>query len=173
MQLICAHCHKPIFHSLGHVNRARKEGRRLFCGRACFGMDRRINKPKAQKVAEKRLYDMEYRRKNRRALKAKKAAYFEATYDPAKAAIERKANMARHVEYCRRPEYKAWKSEYDRAHRAKRDFGPFWEAAMVLHQIEEEVTSRMTKYEIYSANGTLNKALRRRRDYENSVGYRP
>lgn len=169
----CAHCGKPVTKTASHINRAAREGRRLFCGRVCMGLAKRINKTKAQKVVEKAAYDAEYRRKNRAMLKAKKAEYFQRTYDPAQAAIKRKARMARHIEYCRRPEYKAWKSAYDRAYRAKSDFGPFWEAAMLLQQIEEEVASRMSKYEIYSVNGTLNKALRRRREYENAVGYRP
>jgi hypothetical protein len=40
-----------------------------------------------------------------------------------KAAAEyRKQRMHLHVEYCRRPEYRAWKREYDRKYRAK-EFG--------------------------------------------------
>ncbi len=43
---------------------------------------------------------MEYRRKNRAALKAKKAERHKRTYDPVKAAVVRKKRMPRHVEYC-------------------------------------------------------------------------
>jgi hypothetical protein len=39
-------------------------------------------------------------------LKAKKRAYFERTYDPRKAAVERKKRMHLHVAYCREPRYK-------------------------------------------------------------------
>ena len=65
-------------------------------------------------MEEKRLYDAAYRKKNLAMLKAKKRAYFKRTYDPVKAAIGRKARMARHVAYCRRPEYREWKRAYDK-----------------------------------------------------------
>lgn len=173
MTPVCAHCGKPVKQPIGAINRALRMGLRLYCDKVCSGLGRRVEKSKAQKVEEKRVYDEQYRQRNLAMLKAKKAAYFQATYDPAKAAIGRKARMAQHVEYCQRPEYKAWKREYDRAYRAKADFGPFWESALLLLQVDEEVSSRMTKYEIYAANGTLNKSQQRKRDYENSVGYRP
>ena len=73
---------------------------------------------KAQKVAEKRLYDMAYRAKNLERIKAGKRAYFQRTYDPREAAVERKKRMHLHVAYCRQPRYKAWKREYDRKYRA-------------------------------------------------------
>lgn len=156
------------------MNRARAIGLNLYCNRKCAGMGRRgPEKSKAQRVEEKRLYDQQYRLRDPAALKARKAEYHQRTYDPVKAAKERKRGMAQHVEYCRQPAYKAWKSAYDTKYRAKRDFGPFWEAAMLLLQIEDEVTSRMSRYEVYMANGTLNKALRRKREYEGSVGYCP
>lgn len=173
MRLACARCGTSFFRTASHVNRSRKAGAPLYCGRTCMGMARRVERSKAERVARKAAYDAEYRATNAALLKAKKAAYFQATYDPAKAAVERKAKMARHVEYCRSPEYRAWKREYDRVYRAKVDFGPFWEAAVLLLQIEEEVSSRMTRYEVYAANGTINKTQRRKREYENSVGYRP
>lgn len=43
-------------------------------------------------------YDRQYRKKNRARIKANKAAYFQRTYDPVKAAKERKKNMAAHKE---------------------------------------------------------------------------
>lgn len=173
MKIICAHCGKPSDKLAGAVNRAKRAGLRLFCDRVCAGLGRRHGLSKAALIERKRLYDAGYREKNRGLLKVKKHAHFKATYDPAKAAIERKARMHLHVEYCNRPEYKAWKREYDRTYRAKADFGPFWEAALVLLDIENEVSSRMSRYEIYAANGLLNKSKQRKRAYESSVGYRP
>ena len=96
----------------------------------CSGLGRRKNKTDGQKKQEKRLYDMEYRAKNREMLKRKKRAYFQRTYDPAKAAIERKQGMPQHLEYCRRPAYKEWKRDYDRRLRA-REYGPFADAHML------------------------------------------
>ena len=96
-------------------------------------------------------------------LKAKKSAYFQRTYDPEKARIERVANMARHVEYCRQPEYKAKKHVYDKRRYANENFGLFAGVYMVLSDLEKEIDSRASDYEIRKANGTLNKKLQRRR----------
>lgn len=60
---------------------------------------------------------MEYRRLHKELLKQKKAKYFKEHYDPEKATIERKLRSASHVEYCRRPEYKKYKSKYDKISR--------------------------------------------------------
>lgn len=169
----CAHCRKPVKQPPSAINRALRAGLTIYCDRVCAGLARRKHKTKAQKVAEKKVYDAAYRLRDPAALKERKATYFKATYDPAKAAIERKANMARHVEYCRLPEYREWKAKYDKKYLAKRRYGPFDECALLLREIEEEVTSRMSRYEIYMANGTINKTQRRKREYETSVGYRP
>jgi len=88
--------------------------------------------------AEKSAYDKEYRRKNRAILKAKKAAYFQRTYDPARAAKERKKTMTKHVEYCRRPEYKKKKSTYDRQREAA-EYGEFAECREILKVLMKEI----------------------------------
>lgn len=164
MRIVCENCGKKFDKSPGEVNRARKGGYRLFCGRRCSGLARRSDtRTVAQKRADKATYDAEYRRKNRGLLKRKKAAYFKRTYDPVKAAVERKKNMPRHVAYCRRPEYKRWKKGYDRKYRAKKLFGPFAEAAMLLTDLNHEIKGRMTNEQIAIANQTFNKAQRRRR----------
>lgn len=118
MRIRCAHCKKSVERETGHVNRSRKIRAPLYCGRRCSGLGRRKWKPKAQKVAEKRLYDRAYRAKNLKRIKAEKRAYFKRTYDPVKAARERKKRMPRHVAYCRQPRYKAYKSAYDAKRRA-------------------------------------------------------
>lgn len=155
MNNICAHCRKP-------VARKARAGLRLFCSKRCFGLDRRKGKTKAQKVAEKRLYDMAYREKNKAMLKAKKAAYFRLTYDPVKAAIERKKRMPLHVAYCRQPRYKAWKRQYDQKRRDGK-YGPFAEAARLAIDLNREIKGRMSSYEIRLQNQTLNKRLARTR----------
>lgn len=164
MKFACAHCEKTAEKPAGTVNRARAAGLRLFCGRRCFGLDRRKHKTKAQRIEEKRLYDAAYRAKNLAMLKAKKAAYHKRSYDPAKAAVARKKRMPWHLQYCRRPEYKRWKQGYDRKYRSKRFYGPFAEAAMLAVDLNREVKSRSSDYEIRKANGTLNKTQSRRRE---------
>jgi hypothetical protein len=166
MTAYCATCGKLLTKKASAINRAKKTGKPMFCDKACFGLSRRDGKTPEQRKEEKRLYDMEYRAKNLQAITEKKAAWFKANYDPIKAAEERKKKMPQHIEYCRRPEYKAYKKRYDEQHRAKKQYGEFYESFLILTQIDQEVSSRASKYEIGLANGTINKAQTRRRNYE-------
>jgi hypothetical protein len=163
MKFRCAHCGKATDKPAGAVNRARAAGLRLFCGRKCAGLGRRKHKTKAQRIEEKRLYDMEYRRQNRAMLKAKKHTYFVRTDDPDAARIKRKERAAFHVEYCRRPSYKLWKREYDQHYRA-REYGPFADAYQLTIKLNREIKSRSNNYEIRQANKTANKAQKRARE---------
>lgn len=163
MKYRCAHCGKENDKWAGHVNRARARGLNLYCNRRCSGLGRRLGKTKAQRVEEKRLYDIEYRANNVEKLKRRHAEYHKRTYDPVKAAIERKKNMPRHVEYCRRPEYKRWKREYDRNYKSKKDYGPFAEAFLMLKDLSTEIKHRGDRHEIKYQNGGTNKAQRRKR----------
>jgi hypothetical protein len=158
----CDYCCRNTEKRATEVNRARKIGAALYCDRACAGMARRVPQTKAERVEAKRLYDAEYRRKNRAMLKAKKRAYFQRTYDPVEAARERKKRMHLHVEYCRQPRYKAWKREYDLKYRAS-EYGPFAEAYMLALNLNREVKARMSNYEIRLENQTLNKRQARTR----------
>ena len=94
-------------------------------------------------------YDREYRKKNHDLLKKKKHEYFKRTYDPVKAAVERKKNMPRHLEYCRQPKYKAYKRNYDKEYRSE-EYGEFGEAhkALVelLHEINRQQPDREERY---------------------------
>ncbi len=146
------------------MNRANAIGANLYCNKACAGLARRrkVQLTDAERKEAKRLYDIQYRADNLAEIKARKAAEFQRSYDPAKAAVKRKANMARHVAYCQRPEYKAWKSEYDRRKRFE-VFGQFAEAAMILEDLEREISSRASRYEIYIANGRFTRSAQQRR----------
>jgi hypothetical protein len=166
----CAWCGLPTQKEPRDINPASNRGMFLYCGRECSGLGRRANKSKEQKVAEKRLYDAEYRIRNLEMLKSKKAAYFQKTYNPDVAREKRKAIMPRHVEYCRQPEYKAYKRQYDRQYRAKLDFGEYWECAILILDMNEEIGARITRNQIYAQNGTQNKSLRRKRDFARLIG---
>lgn len=121
--------------------------------------------------AKKAAYDREYRKNNYDRIKANHAAYFRQTYDPVKAAKERKKRMPQHVEYCRRPKYRAYKKEYDRQRRASR-FGEFAEAYTALRALMAEVKRQMPdRFERYAQAGRMqwnpiNQARRRRKTYE-------
>ena len=95
-------------------------------------------------------YDRKYRARNKKRLKALQAAYFQRTYDPKKAAGERKKKMPLHVEYCRQPEYKAWKKDYDRKRRLAK-LGDFKEAYVALQALKKEIAKQMPdRFERYA-----------------------
>ncbi len=158
----CAHCHRQSQKEAGAINRARRSGLRLFCGRRCSGLTRRKGKTKAQRVAEKREYDMAYRAANLATIKEKKRLHYQATRDPEKERAYRKAHMARHVKYCRRPEYRAYKREYDKKHRA-REYGPFADCFLILQDLNAEIAARMSRYDIYMANSRFERYHEKRK----------
>lgn len=173
MNFNCARCGKKVERPAGHVNRSRAIGAPLYCGRKCSGIARRKHKTKAQRVAEKAAYDKEYLRKNIALIKAKKRAHHLRTYDPATARIERKKRAKQHAEYCRRPDYRRWKSDYDRK---RRDglYGEFAEAARLTIDLNKEIKERSTNHEIRWQNQTSNKSqFRRRKTAEESQRGRP
>lgn len=172
MQFTCHHCGATASRPSGAVNRARRKGLNLYCSKRCSGLARRKNRSDAEKRAAKAVYDAEYRRKNAERLRAEKAAYYQRTRDPVKEAEVRKARMAQHVEYCRRPEYVEWKREYDRQYRAKKQYGEFAECFLLAQDIRQECLSQASDYEIRLTAGTLNKSIKRKRDYERTHGNR-
>ncbi len=138
----CAYCGAMVTQAWGAINRAQKIGAPIYCDRTCAGFGRRKDKSIEQRKLEKRVYDKLYREKHRGALKVKKAKYFQRTYDPKSAAVERKKRMPYHVEYCRKPEYRAKKSDYDQIHRV---FGTarvpkeFKEIVVLQNQLKKEI----------------------------------
>lgn len=170
MNCLCAHCSLSFTARASRVNRAAKRGAPLYCGKRCAGLARRVFKTPEQKRFEKSAYDAVRRIELADRIKSEKAAYFQRTYDPAAAAIKRKERMPLHVEYCRRPEYVAWKAEYDATYRAKRYYGDWWEAFLLVNQIRVEVLTRSSAHEVRQTNGVINKAQERRRSYERTIG---
>lgn len=135
VKVTCKQCGSEIEKFIGHVNRANKMGMGLFCNRTCFGLNRRksIEEKKAVKAAyDKKIYNTPERQDARKR-------YFKKSYEnnPEKYRAIRKAKYPKHLEYLRTPEYKAWKKEYDRNYLAKKDYGAFAEAAILLKELEE------------------------------------
>lgn len=161
----CAHCGRPVEKPTGHVNRARKLGMRLFCGRACFGASRRlaVQPTDEERKAAKAAYDREYRARNREKRREQTRAWYAANRESrlVKQAEYNAAHRKEHNEYCRRPEYRTKKKHYDRRYRAGKFYGEFAEAFVALMEVEEEIGSQASKYERYLQNGTLNKKKRR------------
>lgn len=160
----CPQCQGEFAPKTSRANRAAKLGLPLYCGRACAGLARRRKVPltEAERKAAKSTYDAQRRIDKAEEIKAYKAAHFKLTYDPVKAAEERKKTMARHVAYCRTPEYKAKKSEYDKRKKFEA-YGAFADAARLLEEVEREISARATRYEIYIANGRYTRSAQQRR----------
>lgn len=167
LQPLCAFCGASLHKPASALNRASAIGAKLYCGRKCVGFARRIGKSAEQRKAEKAAYDKARREALGEALKQEKRTYYflnRGRFNAEQA--ERRAQpgyQERHNEYCRRPEYRVYKSDYDRHLRAKKQFGEFAEAFLILQDVEREVLERATRYEIGLANGTINKAQTRRR----------
>lgn len=162
----CQQCGKKFLRELRYINRSLKNGMKLFCSRVCSGVAKRLVNPPtedARKLAKSQ-YDKEYRERNRETRKKQKSEYFRKTYDPEKAREHRKENMARHVEYCRRPDYRAKKREYDIARHGK-EYGEFAESWRLLLELEKELVKQASSYERRVQKGYYTKdALRRRRE---------
>lgn len=167
----CSTCGKPVPHTQSHINRSLKSGWNLYCSDECESANRK--KSIAYKKEVKRLYDQRRRITHAEQLKREKADYHKRTYDPEKQRRYNQEHMAHHVEYCRRPEYVEYKREYDAEYRAKKQYGDYWEAFVLLLKVEQEVKEREDKVSIATINGTLNKKQTRRREYERTHGYQP
>lgn len=170
--IICDHCGVTAYKEAGGVNRSRGKGAPIFCSKECSGAHRRIERSTDEKKALKAEYDRKrraelgdaYREEKRQArlrLLAKNPQLVRA-----REKAHRDARKQQHVEYCRRPEYRKWKAQYDQKYCARKGFGDFGEAAIILNQLIAEISTRATRTEIYRANGILNKHQERRRDYE-------
>jgi hypothetical protein len=161
MIINCPYCNKKVEKEIGVLNCAKKGGYKVYCSRVCSGLARRITTEEKKKL--KAAYDVLYREKNLTEIKQKKALYFQKTYDPEKAKVYRKTIAPRHAEYCRQPEYRKWKKKYDTLHRAKKQYGDFGEAAVILFELENIID----RYEADQLQGTLNKSQQRKKIWKN------
>lgn len=160
VEITCDYCGEKSERHSGHVNRAIKDGRKLYCNKLCSGLGRRTTK--ADKVEVKRLYDVKYREENKDKIDAKNIKYNES---PAGRAMQKKGRDKRkeyHLEYCRTDEYKAWKHEYDKKYNAKKVYGEFWECFLLANEISDNVV----KYEARIINQTHSKSQKRKRKFK-------
>ena len=171
-EIICPQCLQRKTISTGAFNQANKLNAPIYCGRECAGLARRKGYTDDEKRAMKAAYDANRRTAIGDRLRAEKREHHKRTYDPIAAAEYRKGRMEFHKEYCRRPEYVAWKQQYDREYRA-REYGEFAECYLLVMDIRQEALSQQTDYEIRLAAGTLNKSTKRKRDYERTHGNHP
>jgi len=145
VDIVCAWCGNVSPRRAADAQRAQRIGAPVYCNRACAGLKRRNGKSVEEKRAEKRAYDGQYRERNRQILKAKKAAHYKRTADREKERQIRQKNMPRHVEYCRKPEYRAKKHQYD-IQRCSAKYGEFAECHRLLVELQREIVARVPSY---------------------------
>lgn len=160
---VCPQCGDRFAVETGRANRADKIGAPLYCGKVCAGLARR-GPPKSveQKKAEKAAYDREYRQRDPEGMRIYKALYYRETCDREKERAVRQARMPQHVAYCRRPEYRAKKHEYD-AKRNASEYGEYAETWRLLLDLEKEIRSQASAYERRVANGYYTRNAQKRR----------
>lgn len=160
----CAHCGGLFAAKVSRANRADRDGAPLYCGRVCAGLARRVPKTPEQKKAEKAAYDRTRREEHGDKMKAEKRAHYEAnrTQILERMTVYRKQRMPQHVEYCRRPEYRAKKHEYDRK-RNEMEYAEWAETWRLLLDLEREIRSQATAYERRVANGYYTRNAQKRR----------
>lgn len=126
MEVNCFHCGKETYKTAGHYNRAIKTGAKMFCSKKCFSDSRKTSK--ADKVEKKRLYDIEYRKKNLERITESKKRYYQENYEEIYAKQKRKRDndesRKKHAEYCSGLEYR----RKERIRRYIRLYGENWQS---------------------------------------------
>jgi hypothetical protein len=177
-RVVCAYCGSFTSKLKGEINRAKKQGASIYCDRKCAGLGRRKHTPDWQLKEKKRLYDIEYRERNKEKIQLQKKLWFKKSYEPKKAAEIRARRKEEHPEqekarreYMSSKEYKERKRKYDEKYRAFKYYGEEWgECFLLCSTIRSECLSRSSDYEIRLRSQTLNKWTRRRREYEKAIG---
>lgn len=155
VSVLCPQCEKWKAREAGAVNRARKIGAKLYCGRKCSMLAKRVDNPVTPRNPNwkeiKREYDRKYRERKGDERKSQKKAYY-ARIGPTireKERETRKKRMPLHLEYCRRPEYKAKKHAYD-IQRNREEYGEYAECYDMLRILTQEINikqpDRMQRY---------------------------
>lgn len=163
VETTCAYCGTVSLTRLGHYNRSIKDGRKFYCNRTCTGLGRRLNETVYQCKAKKAAYDRHYATIDVEKKQKKRHEYFKRTYDPVKAALIRKGRMHLHVKYCQQPEYREWKQKYDKVYHAKKKWGEYFEAAILLDELEGHID----RYAASIEGNTFNKSQQRKIKWKN------
>ena len=170
----CAYalCAREFLCTTSRLHRAQKGQAPLYCSRACAGKGRRCTSPPTseERKAAKRRYDAARRTQKHKEICAQKRQHYHDNRQRIRAEQrlwrQTPTRKQYHRQYCQQPAYRAAKTAYDRRYRAVRDYGPFAEAFLTLIALEADIAARATRYEIYQANGLLNKSQQRKRAHK-------
>ena len=119
------------------------------------------------KKEEKRLYDKEYRRKNKGRIKREKQAYYQTDAGRVVSKRNRDKFKGSHLAYCQTEKYKALKKQRDEIFRAKKKYGEYWECMIIVKKIEKIIcelvpdkTDRLKMRGLYQ-KGIIKRAFKR------------
>ena len=168
MILTCNYCHKQFKvkeNNVGQRKKSIRQGLPIYCGMKCAGLGRRTNETEEEKKIHKQWYDLFIRASVTedeywiRYLHGALIFHMDNAANPEKFRERRRKKQPAHNEYCRQPKYKSYKKEYDEKHRAKKLFGEFWECAIVLKNLDNEIDYRESKRQnkIYNKSTTKRK----------------
>lgn len=165
MKIRCPYCGKKVDLPENRVNRAKRDGLNIYCSRRCSGFGRRVHKSKAQKASEKAEYDRKYRKDNRDWILFRKAFDFVWDYqaNPEKYRAIRRQRREIHNEYCRQPQYRRYKKQYDEKYRANKLYGEFGECFLLVKKIDSIIDKRMSRQD----RNCHNKAKKREKLWKN------
>lgn len=154
MKGTCVYCGKTFTpKSTGQFYRSIRLGLNVFCGRKCAGLNRRTHETPEEKKVYKQWYDLFIRASRTEdekilfSLQALVLFHLDYRANPEKYREERQRRMADHIEYCRQPGYRKYKKEYDEQYHAKKKYGEYWEAAIILNKLENEIDNRQARKE--------------------------
>lgn len=91
----------------------------------------------------KRLYDIEYRRKNLERINEGKRKYNSSPAGRAAQKRNREKMKSNHLEYCRTEKYRKYKKQYDQEYSNKKKYGEFWECMILVEKIFNKVIELM------------------------------
>lgn len=151
IQLTCDHCGQKFERQSGQYKYHSQRCAHVYCSRKCAGLARRLTIDAETKKALKAEYDRNYRATSP-TLRQRRAESYRRNVDREKEKATRQKRMPLHVEYCRRPEYKAKKVVYDAQLRAS-EYGEYAECYRLLIMLEREICARATKNERYRELG--------------------
>ena len=162
----CPHCGKELERKQGYINRALKLGVPIYCSRVCSGLARRVERTEEEKKKIKSDYDKA--RLNgplRDRILEEKRQYAKTPTGRAvqKRQREKPERKKYQAEFIKKSDYVKWKHDYDQKYHAQKNYGEFWEAALVLKTIEEVILPE--RYDAKIQNGLLNKSTKRKRQW--------
>lgn len=166
-EITCAHCGNKSMKPNSAVNRARRDGKEMFCGRGCFAAFR-ITK-KEDKLAKKRVWASKFREENADEITQYNREWAANHYDiKTKHGRENRRKKKEYDERHRLENPEMYKAKGRRC-KAKRRYGDYAEVWFLLRELRQEVLSKHTDYELRRLNETDHKTRKRNIKNEETI----